>query len=116
MEHCPLCPLCPWAVPMDRDEPFVQGQEVTFLEGWAEQLEEKQVTIVVVNFDPRDEMDKREAGAGRSVAKDLADAMARATQGAEGITVKYLPDERINLGQGDKKAHAQAREVRCVPR
>jgi hypothetical protein len=76
--------LWAWGLVLDKeDELFERGLDVVWLKG-ATGEEVKPVSIVVVNFDPRDRNDRDEVKAGAVLAKDLADSLAKAAGGREG--------------------------------
>ncbi|MFO0755298.1 MAG: tetratricopeptide repeat protein [Byssovorax sp.] len=99
-----------WGVPLDQHEPFREGMDAVFLRE-AEIREASPVSILVVNFDPRDEMSADQQSLSRSFAKDLADALAAGAKGSEGLTVRYEADERIRLGGGPEQGDAEARSI-----
>ncbi len=87
------------------------GQAATFSDKGEGVARRAPVAIVVVNFDPLDEQSADEAKAGRSLAKQLADALGKAasgTEGERGVSVRYEGNERVRAAGADGDAEARA--------
>ncbi|WP_437494633.1 tetratricopeptide repeat protein [Sorangium sp. So ce1014] len=101
-----------WAVALD-GEPAREGQPVVYLRAADEGVlgASAPVSILVVNFDPADEQDTREAKAGRGFAKQLANELGNAAAGLEGLTVRYEGSQRVRVDRSDEEGHAEARAI-----
>ncbi|MFO0755296.1 MAG: tetratricopeptide repeat protein [Byssovorax sp.] len=93
-----------------REEQLREGLDAVFLKN-AVQDEAQPVSILVVSFDPHDDKDKEESKAGRGLAKDLADALGKASAGAKDVVVRFEGDERVRLGAGDLAGEKEARLI-----
>ncbi|AUX33550.1 uncharacterized protein SOCE836_057100 [Sorangium cellulosum] len=101
-----------WAVALDGD-PAREGQPVVYLRAADAGVlgAGAPVSILVVNFDPADEQDTREAKAGRGFAKQLANELGNAAAGLEGLTVRYEGSQRVRVDRSDEEGHAEARAI-----
>ncbi|WP_437933000.1 tetratricopeptide repeat protein [Sorangium sp. So ce341] len=101
-----------WAVALD-GEPAREGQPVVYLRAGDAGLfgAGAPVSILVVNFDPADEQDTREAKAGRGFAKQLANELGNAAAGLQGLTVRYEGSQRVRVDRSDEEGHAEARAI-----
>ncbi|KYG03065.1 hypothetical protein BE21_53495 [Sorangium cellulosum] len=101
-----------WAVALD-GELAREGQPVVYLRAADAGVlgAGAPVSILVVNFDPADEQDTREAKAGRGFAKQLANELGNAAAGLEGLTVRYEGSERVRVDRSDEEGHAEARAI-----
>ncbi|WP_437494639.1 tetratricopeptide repeat protein [Sorangium sp. So ce1014] len=101
-----------WAVALD-GEPAREGQPVVYLRAADEGVLgiNAPVSILVVNFDPADEQDTREAKAGRGFAKQLANELGNAAAGLEGLSVRYEGSQRVRVDRSDEEGHAEARAI-----
>ncbi len=103
--------LYAWASVLEAEGPTHPGQAATFLDRGEGATLRAPVAILVVNFDPLDEQSADEAKAGRSLAKQLADALGKAAGGPDdkrGVSVRYEGNARVRAAGADGDAEARA--------
>ena len=69
------------------------------------------VEILVVPFDPLDEMSEAQQSAGRTFAKRFAGDLAQEARAAKGVSIRYRVEEHVTLAAGEDDGHRRAREL-----